>query len=371
MGVGLLVALVLVGIAVGLRVLTTRSWPLWDLDVYVAGADALMAHVDLYTVSAHGLLFTYPPFAAIAFVPLSAAGSAASGILTLLSLASFGFVGLVVARRLRLRTGIAVIVVVAALVLEPVTRTLVLGQVNLVLMALVVADLLVVPARCRGVLIGLAAGLKLTPAVFVIYFLIKRDYRAVAQSAAGFVVSVALGWVIAPDASMTYWSGRALALGSFGDYQVQSANQSLRGVLIRVLGTPDPPVVLWALLATLVLALGTWVSRDRIRAADDVGALLALAATGLLLSPISWTHHWVWVVVAVLYAVAHGRYLVAGAVGLVFFVAPMWFLPAGDLAELRYDWWQLVVSAAYFLLGVLGLLMLWWGRGSPVRQVPR
>ncbi len=360
----MIATVVIVAIAVGIRVMATRSWPLWDLDVYIAGARAVTDHRDLYAVSAHGLLFTYPPFAAITFVPLAVLEGAAGWLLTLLSIVALVLVVAVIARELRLSRSATALLLVAAVVLEPVTRTLVLGQINLVLMAVVVVDLFVMPRRARGLLIGIAAGVKLTPAVFVIYFLVKRDYRAAAQSLAGFVVTVLLGWVVAPDASVTYWSGRALALTSFGDFQVQSANQSLRAGLIRVLGLPDPPVLLWALLAVAALVVGAWVCRMRVAAGDDVGAVLALAAAGLLASPISWTHHWVWVVIGIMYAAGHRRYVVAWLLGLVFYVAPMWFLPAGALVELRYDVWQVVVSVTYVLVGAVGLLLLASGRGK-------
>ena len=125
---GLVATIVLVGIAVALRVVATRSWPFWDLDVYIAGARALTAHADLYAVSAHGLLFTYPPFAAITFLPLAAAEGAAGGLLTVLSLMAFGVVGVVIARRLRLSMRTTLVVLAGALVLEPVTRTLVSGR---------------------------------------------------------------------------------------------------------------------------------------------------------------------------------------------------------------------------------------------------
>jgi alpha-1,2-mannosyltransferase len=355
---GLLATVVALGVAVSLRLLTARSWPLWDLEVYTEGARALLQHQDLYAVSAHGLLFTYPPFAAAAFVPLVATGGVAGSVLSLLSLVTFVVVGLVVARKLRLSRLVTAAVLIGALVLEPVIRTLVLGQVNLILMALVVLDIVVVPRRWRGLLIGVAAGIKLTPAIFLVYFVLKRDYRAAAQAVGSFLATLAIGWLVAPDASLTYWSGRVLAMGSFGDYQIEAANQSLRGTLIRLLGTPTPPALLWAVLVLGVVVLSVWAARRRIRGGDDLGAVLALALCGLLISPISWTHHWVWIVPALLYAVAHRRFLVAWVLGVVFFAAPMWLLPSGGDIELRYAWWQVAVSMTYVLIGFAGLVIL-------------
>jgi alpha-1,2-mannosyltransferase len=345
-------------VAVGIRVALTTSWPWWDLDVYIEGARAVLSGRDLYAVEVHGLMFTYPPFAALAFTPLAVLGGAAGPVQTLISLAAYAVCAYVVAHRVRLRPPLTALIMIGALVLEPVVRTLVLGQVNLVLMALVISDLLLVRGRGRGVLLGLAAGIKLTPLVFVVYFLLKRDTASATRAVATFLATLALGWLVAPAASRDYWPSRLFTLESFGEFQVGPANQSLRAGLARLLHVSAPPTVLWGLLALVVLVLGAWVAQTRLVLADDVGAILALAIATLLVSPISWTHHWVWVLPALLYAVARGDYVIAWLVGAVFYIAPMWLLPSGIGLEVEDVWWELAISLTYVFVGLLGLLGL-------------
>jgi len=124
-------------------------------------------------------------------------------------------------------------------------------------------------------------------------------------------------------------------------------------------------------LAVIALTLCVWVASRRIRQVDDVGAMLALALGGLLASPISWTHHWVWVVPAIMYVVAARRLLVAWLVAVAFFLAPMWLLPAGGGAELNLSAWQVVVSGTYVVIGLVLLVMLALRRSGPPVAVPR
>ena len=164
------------------------QWPLLDLDVYRRGAGELLHGRSLYDAAPHfphpDLPFTYPPFSAAAFVPAYLAGPVVAGVL--LSLASLGCYALVMltcARRLGLAWSTAVPLSVLGLAIEPVQRTFWLGQVNLLLAAMIVADCFLVPARARGVLIGLAAGIKIIPGIYVVYFLLRRDWASVVRAA--------------------------------------------------------------------------------------------------------------------------------------------------------------------------------------------
>ena len=144
-----------------------------DLDVYQRGANALLHGEDLYAVSVHGLYFTYPPFGAVIFTPLSGLPEAvARWGFTGVSLACFAVAMVVVARRAGLGLPVSIAVSVAAAWSEPLSQGVVLGQVNTILMAMVLVDLLVVRRRRQGFLVGLAAGIKLVPAVFVLYFVL-------------------------------------------------------------------------------------------------------------------------------------------------------------------------------------------------------
>jgi alpha-1,2-mannosyltransferase len=152
---------------------------------------------------------------------------------------------------------------------------------------------------------------------------------------------------------------------------LMSANQSLRALVVRATGGENPPLGWWVPMAVVALTLCVWVAARRIGQADDVGAVLALALGGLLASPISWSHHWVWVVPAIMYAVATRHLVVAWVAAGIFYVAPMWLLPAGGGAELRLSGWQIGVSGTYIVAGLVLLLLLGLRRGGGPAAVPR
>jgi alpha-1,2-mannosyltransferase len=229
--------------------------------------------------------------------------------MTLASLAALGlslwlvFGALGYKDRPAIRLGATFGVSALALATEPVQQTLALGQVNVLLMLLVVADLLTGGAltpggRTRwwhGFGIGIAAGVKLTPLIFIPYLLLIRRYRQAATAAGVFAATAALGYAILPRDSGTYWAhglflkaNRIVFLGTRG-------NQSLRGVLTRLAGSVSAGTVPWIAAAVLVAAAGLVTAALLYRARQPVPAMLACALTGLLVSPLSWDHHWVWV----------------------------------------------------------------------------
>src|SRR5664279_1728989 len=158
-----------------------------DLDVYVRGAAAVMRHERLYSVSVHGLPFTYPPFAAVLYVPLELLGTVgARWVLTVASISCYVVVLVICARRLRMNLAIAAVIGLAGLTFEPFLRTILLGQINLVLLALVVVDCPVVPARYRGMLIGFATGIKILPSAFIHFLRLKREWEAFGRAAVVF-----------------------------------------------------------------------------------------------------------------------------------------------------------------------------------------
>jgi len=258
----------------------------------------------------NGVQFTYPPFAAVIFSVASVLSwTAMRWAMTLASLAALGlslwlvFGALGYRDRPAVRLGATLGVSALALATEPVQQTLALGQVNLLLMLLVVADLLTGGAltpggRTRwwhGVGIGIAAGVKLTPLIFIPYLLLIRRYRQAAVAAGVFAATAALGYAILPRDSGTYWAhglflkaNRIVFLGTRG-------NQSLRGVLTRLAGSVSEGTAPWIAAAILVAVAGLGAAALLYRARQPVPAMLACALTGLLVSPLSWDHHWVWV----------------------------------------------------------------------------
>jgi alpha-1,2-mannosyltransferase len=257
-------------------------------------------------VGAHGVQFTYPPFAAVIFAAASVLPWTA--MRWAMTLASLGALGLsqwitlgALGYRQRVRIGATLGVSALALLTEPVQQTLALGQVNLLLMLLIVADLLTGGAaqgRARwwhGIGIGVAAGVKLTPLIFVPYLLLIRRYRQAATAAATFAGTVALGYAILPGDSGTYWAQGLFARANRIVFLGTRGNQSLRGVLTRLAGSVDSGTAPWIAAGILVVIAGLAAAAALYRAGQPVAAMLACALTGLLVSPLSWDHHWVWV----------------------------------------------------------------------------
>ncbi|WP_020145237.1 glycosyltransferase 87 family protein [Terracoccus sp. 273MFTsu3.1] len=336
--------------AVYLRWSASVTWNFVDLTDFYHGGLSVLDGVDIYAPRPGVLAFNYPPFAAVAFVPLAIIGLSASKVaFTAATLIAYVLSLVAIRRALDARWGTILLLGTAGLALEPVVRTLVLGQIGVILMGLVLADLFLVPARFRGVLIGLAAGIKLTPAVFILYFALRRDWRATGLAMGTGAATVVVGWAAASGSSSSYWLGGFDKFDRFGELAFSPVNQSVRSFVSRVApGAPD--WVLWvAIAAAATLAFSAAVLQGRRDCWGDMA--LSLAGATLLLSPISWTHHWVWVV-PTLVALVHSHRLVAAAfIALVFYVAPMWAVPeSGPLTAA-----ELLLGYAY--LGVAVVLL--------------
>jgi alpha-1,2-mannosyltransferase len=387
-----------------------------DLAVYRDGG-LIVRHVpptyDAHRVSPlydwtgqNGVQFTYPPFAAVVFAVASALSwTAMRWAMTVASLAALGltlwlvFGAMGYRDRPATRLGATLGVSALALATEPVQQTLALGQVNLLLMLLIVADLLAAPDGgsrwWHGLGIGIAAGVKLTPLIFIPYLLLIRGYRQAAAATVVFAATVAAGYAVLPRDSSTYWAdglflkaNRIVFLGTRG-------NQSLRGVLTRLAGSVNAGTVPWVAAAVLVVIAGLVIAAVLYRAGQPVAAMLACALTGLLVSPLSWDHHWVWVApgIALLAhlgasATARGRRLAragwwaAGAALFVVFAAwPQWWdlsqsglTPAGLVwygpgtyfatgskpwyHEFHWHGLQLLAGNSFVLAGLAGLAAL-------------
>jgi alpha-1,2-mannosyltransferase len=309
-------AVLLIGRAVG--------FDPYDLGVYLMGGDTWRHGLPVYDQSVTSQwgqgYFTYPPATLLVFGPLSAlppgvvhAIMAGAGVL------SIGAVVWLVLRALGARPGAGLIGLVlgvtgAALWLQPVYDSLQQGQINPMLMLLVVADL---AARDRhrwtnGIGIGIATAAKITPGIFIVYLLITRRFRAAATAAATWAAVTAAGFVAAPGDSAQFWLH-----GTFFDSERVSMpltpasvyNQSLHGAALRLLGTSGGTVV-WAVVALVVGVAGMWAAAVIARAYAYIAGGLVAAVTGLLISPLSWHEHWIWivpVVVVLAYAVWPAR----------------------------------------------------------------
>jgi len=276
-------------------------WPLWDVRVYWWGGQQATASGGLLYAPGAPFSFTYPPFAALLFAVFAAAPVGAlkaaltagnvAGLAVLAGL-SLGAAGV------RRRPESVFAVSALALLTWPVTYTLHLGEVNLILAALIGADVL---RRhdggwWQGIGTGLAAGIKLTPLIFVAYLALTGRVRAAVTAAGMFALTVAAGFAWLPARSRAFWLGGLFYNQSRIGNPANPSDQSLAGAIARLAGTGDPPRTWWlvaALAAGLAgLAVAVWAHRRGHRLAGTV----CCAMTGLLVSPLSWTHHWVWAV---------------------------------------------------------------------------
>jgi alpha-1,2-mannosyltransferase len=213
---------------------------------------------------------------------------------------AFGLAGIDGAGQRGLRAGLTLGTAGIALGLEPVAQTLGFGQINLLLMALVLADLALPDSRpWKGAGVGLAAAVKLTPALFIGYLVLTRRLRAAAVACATFAAAVALGFLALPAPSRRFWFGGLFVNSERVGGVAYAGNQSVNGALVRLLGGVNQARPAWLVAAVLAggagLLLAVWASRR----GEELLAISVAALTALLVSPISWSHHWVWVVLLV------------------------------------------------------------------------
>nr|WP_235022882.1 glycosyltransferase 87 family protein [Amycolatopsis alkalitolerans] len=354
-------------LAAGALALGFRGWLAgWrlgaDSAVYRAGALTFLHGDRLYTLerltalpSWVALPFTYPPAAALLFVPLAALPAGLSwGIVSTASVISLAVVLYVCLRPSR---WLAVAgLTVAALALEPVWKTLFLGQINLVLLALVVVDVLARP-RWSGVLVGIAAAVKLTPLIFVAHLFVVGRWRDGLRALGTFVLLQAVMFVLMPGDAVQYWTREVFDPARIGGVH-WIFNQSLSGLLHRA--AHDAP---WstkaALLIAAVLAVpAVWLVRRLHRRGEELAALLVTAFLGLLASPVSWSHHWVWVVPLIALLVAKRQWVWTAAVVVLFASCVVMLVPNGGDTEFTWGLGWSVLGNAYVLAAALGILGL-------------
>lgn len=372
------VALVIVATGAALYVFVYPNQPPWpfriDFDVYRTGAQAFLDGHRLYenlpalSEGTH-LPFTYPPIAAVLFTVFTIVpGWAGSAILTAGSIGLLMVTLYVVLARVidRPATDIAWLMLpftALALCLGPVRDTLNFGQVNIALMTLVVVDALVGRGRWwRGLLTGLAIAVKLTPLVFVLFFVLRRDRRAAIVSVAAALALHGIGFLLAPTDSVKYWTDSLFDTDRIGS-PIFSNNQSINGELHR-LGIDSTAV--WLVLALLVGLFIAWVAWRLIQAGSEVGALLTVAFSALYCSPLSWDQHWVWVapllMVMTVWSVrtrapiTWTALLVSGFV--IFVVMPHQRVPRRFEAELDWTFTQHIIGSSFLIWGLVALAVL-------------
>jgi alpha-1,2-mannosyltransferase len=324
----------------------------YDLNVYNdAGLITRQLPSILYTWELKvGVQFTYTPFAALTF----AGGSlfpivVLRWIMTIASLAAIPLTAWLtlggMGKRGTGRAAAALAVSALALWIQPVVKAMFLGQIEPLLMLLVVWDLTRKDSRqWKGIGIGIAAGIKLVPLLFIPYLLLAGKVRQAAIATGAFVATVVIGFIALPGPSASYWlTGYFMRPGRTGSVH-SLVNQSLLGALARLYGTVAPAQPAWVPIALVVAGGGLVAGAMLSRTGRPVEGWTLVGITSVLVSPISWDHHWVWVV-PVLGVLA----------GLAFNARP-------------------VVKAAWILAVVLisGIMGAWpWRYSGPKAFVPR
>ncbi|GAA4025424.1 glycosyltransferase 87 family protein [Allokutzneria multivorans] len=332
-----------------------------DLTVYEAGARALVDGSPLYEGKIDGGMYsyTYPPFSTLLFAPMVLGplwlwkllvfpvNTALVACAVWLSLRIMGHAGDRDTRRITLALTALLFWV------EPVAWTMYLGQVNLVLLVVLLFGLHKRTEVWLGLAVGFAAGVKITPAIFVIYFLLTRRYKAALVAVATFLGTVAISLAVTPGDTLRYWSGTFLRTERVGEVVIQM-NQSLNGLLARLFTVDKPPTVLWLGVALLAALAGLSVAVLAHRRGETLLGFTLVGMTGAAVSPISWSHHWVWFVPLVVVA-AHGwRRRRADIVALAAFTAVTFAWPMHLVTGHRMD-----IPA----LGVIGVPE-WGGLGN-------
>ena len=263
--------------------------------------------------------FTYPPFAALLFYPLAwlawPPAQVAMFVLTaaLITLTTFWVVGPVAQRAGWPRWYAVALAVPLACAMEPIRETVAFGQINMVLVAMVLADLVLLSrgSRWAGIGIGLATAIKLLPGIFIVYLLITRRWRAAVTAMAAAAGATLLTAAIFPKDSWRFFTDALWQTSRVGkpDYV---ANQSLLGLLTRVGIT-----WLWIPGVIIIVGYGLWRARRAAAAGDELAGFTLAGLVGSLVSPISWHHHLYWVFPAVVLLVAARRRTLTGLGALI------------------------------------------------------
>ncbi|HXY44125.1 MAG TPA: glycosyltransferase 87 family protein, partial [Acidimicrobiales bacterium] len=356
-----------VGLALGLALHGNQV----DIDVYLMGGAHFLSP-NLYSLTSDHLYFTYPPFAALIFAPLAQLSRTSAQVVW--GLASVGALGWLLYVSLRSVCPTAptaearrraILLLAPAMVLDPVLVTAYLGQVNILIAALVVADLGSRSDRLpRGVLTGIAGAIKLTPLIFVPYLFLTRQYRAGCVAIGSFLACSAVGAVVSPRASWLFWT-RDMFDSARAGFLLSISDQNLRSAAMRIAHGPVPTSVLVPLSIAIAL-MGLVIAAWAYRTSSPMLGVLVCATTGLVVSPITWSHHLVWAVPAILWLAlapdrpVNGKGWAIG-VALFFWAGPIWWVPSSDWG-LHEKVWELVVGDSYlwvmlaFIIGVPVLL---------------
>ena len=336
-----------------------------DFDVYLMGAKQVFTgHLYTSYLAVPREPFTYPPIAAVLFIPFTVVSRVTAqaiwAAISTVLLMGFLYCSLRAVRPSWQRSDVvlwSLILAFPAMLLDPISKTFNFGQVNILLALLVLADLTTIyvvkkQTIPRGLMTGIAAALKLTPLIFVPFLFATKQIRAGCVALITFSVCGIVMLIAAPSESWSYWTKYVFDAHRVGG-TIYISNQSLRSTIYRF-SHGHPSEGLLVLMVLLVGIVGLSTAVWAYRSSSHLLGVLVCAVTGLLVSPITWAHHLVWVVPIILWlALAHdrpayGRIWATLAAGW-FWYAPIWRIPHGDRVELHDTLAQLMVGNSYTL----------------------
>jgi len=354
-----------------------------DLGTYLLGGTHAF-RADLYHVKyppTH-LGFTYPPFAAVLFSPLSHLPVRLDQILfswiSLVALFGVLFVSFratIPALDRRSVVWWAMLLLTPIGLLDPVRETFLLGQVNILLALAVIADMTVVPPSRRGYLVGVTAAIKLTPLILVPYLLLTRQRGSGLRALGTFIVAGVATTALASSASKSYWTHDVWKPNSAG-WLPWVGNQGVVGVVDRLLGHTISSLTTFSLVAAIVV-IGLSIALQTYRVSSPLLAFLVIEATESMASPVSWSHHFIWVILLIAWLAlasdrpAHGEWW-AALVAVIFWAAPFWWVPHGPSVPFAGHGWLAPIADAFFIVFmvlVLATLVSLLRRARPRRRL--
>jgi alpha-1,2-mannosyltransferase len=313
-----------------------------DLDVYRTGGLSVLRGQPLYAMLTQPpqlLAFTYPPVAALFAVPLALLPWPAAQLawvpliyVPLAVVIWYAFAPLL-RRSGRLRPAVFAGLFAACAYLFPLRDEMRFGQVDIALLALAVADCAApvsgtAPRWPRGILVGLATAIKLVPGVFIVYLWLSGRRRAALTATATAVACTLGAWLVLPQDSVTYWTSAIFQTGRLGSNSGTS-DQSLRGMLLRAFLPGTLPSPVWAVVAAAAAVAGFALAGRLAWQGREADGIAITALLGVLISPVSWIHHFVVVVLAIGAIMADGRSrrrvaLAVGTAGYFALTIPWW-----------------------------------------------
>jgi alpha-1,2-mannosyltransferase len=304
-----------------------HSRSLLDLDIYRLAGRAMIEGRDPYkAVDVRGWRYLYPPAVAWLFAPMSFLGHTTSGLIwhainTLLVLSvvwmclSFLKVGDKPTRRF-----LALALTPAVIFFGPFDDNFFYGQINIILLCLVLVDVMLRGSRWHGTAIGVAVSVKLMYGIFILYLLLARRFRAAALAAVCFAGTTLIGFISSPGLSLSYWTEVLPDIGHRMGPLYNVASGSFLSATIRLLGNEDAAMIPWAILVAAFVISGLWLALWLTRVDEELLAVSVCALVAAVSMPVAWSHYWVWAVPALLVLARHAYRLRSLGIGAILIV---------------------------------------------------